>query len=288
VAETNWILEAENLSYTYMVGTPYETPALCEVNCRIRAGEIVALMGATGSGKTTLVQHFNGLLQPAAGTVKVDGIPLTDAERRRSARKTVGLLFQFPEYQLFEETVFQDIAFGPRNLDIPEQEISGLVRESMEAVGLSFAELKDRSPFSLSGGEMRRVAMAGVLAIKPRVLIMDEPTAGLDPRGRDEILALVAGLNRERGLTLVMVSHSMDEVAGMAQRIMVMDRGALVGEGTPGEVFNRRQWLESLGLDLPDCSRLMWNLKEGWGLEVSTQAYTQAQATEEIIRLWNC
>lgn len=281
-----WMLETDQLCFTYMAGTPYQTQALREVTCRVARGEIVALMGPTGCGKTTLVQHFNGILQAASGQVRVGGRALEKPGDLKWARDEVGLLFQFPEYQLFEETVFADVAFGPRNQGVGKEELPGRVCQAMELVGLSYQELKDRSPFSLSGGQMRRAALAGVLARKPQVLILDEPTAGLDPRGRDEILGLVESLNREQGLTILMISHSVDEAAALAGRILVMEGGALVGEGTPAEVFSRREWVESLGLELPEYSRLMGKLAQA-GYPVSTQVFTCSGAREEILKLWS-
>ena len=224
----------EHLNYVYMTGGPYETKVLSDVNLTIHDGEFIGLIGHTGSGKSTLVQHLNGLIMPTSGRVLVDGMDLADkGTDRRAVRQRVGLVFQYPENQLFEETVEKDIAFGPKNLGLDDAEIDRRVRDAMRRVALDYDRLHDRSVFELSGGQMRRVAIAGVLAMEPQVLVLDEPCAGLDPRGREEILGLIKRLHEEAGTTIVMVSHSMDDVASLAERVIVMNHGELVMDGAP-------------------------------------------------------
>ena len=230
----------EHLNYVYMSGGPYETHALDDVSLTIEDGEFVGLIGHTGSGKSTLVQHLNGLLLPTSGTITVDGLNIADkATDRRAIRRKVGLVFQYPENQLFEETVEKDIAFGPKNLGLDDAEIDRRVKGAMRKVALDYDALHERSVFELSGGQMRRVAIAGVLAMEPRTLVLDEPCAGLDPRGREEILGLIRDLHRDTGATIVMVSHSMDDVASLAERVIVMNHGRVAMDGTPREVFSR-------------------------------------------------
>lgn len=253
----------EHLNYVYMSGGPYETHALSDVSLTIEDGEFVGLIGHTGSGKSTLVQHLNGLLMPTSGKITVDGLDIADKHTdRRAIRRKVGLVFQYPENQLFEETVAKDIAFGPRNLGLDEQEIDRRVREAMRRVALSYEELHERSVFELSGGQMRRVAIAGVLAMEPQVLVLDEPCAGLDPRGREEILGLIRDLHREAGTTIVMVSHSMDDVASLAERVIVMNHGKVAMDGTPRDVFARGDELRAIGLDVPQAVLLADRLRE--------------------------
>ena len=253
----------EHLNYVYMSGGPYETHALSDVNLTIEDGEFVGLIGHTGSGKSTLVQHLNGLLMPTSGKITVDGLDIADKHTdRRAIRRKVGLVFQYPENQLFEETVAKDIAFGPRNLGLDEQEIDRRVREAMRRVALSYEELYERSVFELSGGQMRRVAIAGVLAMEPQVLVLDEPCAGLDPRGREEILGLIRDLHREAGTTIVMVSHSMDDVASLAERVIVMNHGKVAMDSTPRDVFARGDELRAIGLDVPQAVLLADRLRE--------------------------
>ena len=242
----------EPLNYVYMTGGPYETKALSDVNLTIHDGEFIGLIGHTGSGKSTLVQHLNGLIMPTSGRVLVDGMDLADkGTDRRAVRQRVGLVFQYPENQLFEETVEKDIAFGPKNLGLDEAEIDRRVRDAMRRVALDYDRLHERSVFELSGGQMRRVAIAGVLAMEPQVLVLDEPCAGLDPRGREEILGLIKRLHEEAGTTIVMVSHSMDDVASLAERVIVMNHGELVMDGAPRDVFACGEELRGMGLDVP-------------------------------------
>jgi energy-coupling factor transport system ATP-binding protein len=254
------------ISHVYQPGTPFEWRALEEVSLEIQDGEFWGIIGATGSGKSTLIQHLNGLLLPTSGQVIVDGIDLSKkGADLKAIRQKVGLVFQYPEHQLFGETVYEDIAFGPRNLKLPADEVERRVTLAMERVGLD-PSLRNRSPFGLSGGQARRVALAGVLAMEPKVLVLDEPTAGLDPRGREEILSLVRSFPA-LGMTVVLVSHSMDDVAALADKVAVMHRGRLAMVGTPRELFARRRELEELGLGVPAAARLVEMLRErGWSL----------------------
>lgn len=253
----------EHLNYVYMQGGPYETKALNDVSLTINDGEFIGLIGHTGSGKSTLVQHLNGLIMPSSGRVLVDGLDLADKNTdRRAIRRRVGLVFQYPENQLFEETVAKDIAFGPKNLGLDEAEIDRRVRTAMRRVALDYDKFAERSVFELSGGQMRRVAIAGVLAMEPQTLVLDEPCAGLDPRGREEILGLISDLHRESGATIVMVSHSMDDVAALAERVIVMNHGGVVMDGTPREVFAKGEELRAIGLDVPQAVELAQKLRE--------------------------
>ena len=256
-----------------MAGGPYETHALDDVSLTIEDGEFVGLIGHTGSGKSTLVQHLNGLLLPTSGTITVDGLNIADkATDRRAIRRKVGLVFQYPENQLFEETVEKDIAFGPKNLGLDDAEIDRRVKGAMRKVALDYDALHERSVFELSGGQMRRVAIAGVLAMEPRTLVLDEPCAGLDPRGREEILGLIRDLHRDTGATIVMVSHSMDDVASLAERVIVMNHGRVAMDGTPREVFSRGAELRAIGLDVPQAVLLADKLRER-GFDVPQGVY---------------
>ncbi|MGI6695380.1 MAG: energy-coupling factor transporter ATPase [Christensenellales bacterium] len=254
----------EKLTHVYQQG-PQATTALRDIDLTIEDGELLALIGHTGSGKSTLAQHLNGLVKPTSGRVLLDGhdINAPGADGRK-LRFRVGLVFQYPEHQLFEETVYKDIAFGPRNMGLSADEIDARVRGAMDMVGLSFEELKDRSPFEVSGGQMRRIALAGVLAMRPQVLVLDEPTAGLDPRARDFLLHDIKRLHDE-GTTVVMISHAMDEVARLATRIAVLEKGRLVMSGTPGEVFSRYEELTDMGLDVPQGCQLSRLIREMGG-----------------------
>ena len=272
----------EKLNYVYMAGGPYETKALNDVSLTIGDGEFIGLIGHTGSGKSTLVQHLNGLLRPTSGRILVDGLDLADKQTdRRAVRRKVGLVFQYPENQLFEETVEKDIAFGPKNLGLDDAEISRRVREAMEKVALDYNRLKDRSVFELSGGQMRRVAIAGVLAMEPGTLVLDEPCAGLDPRGREEILGLIRRLHEQAGTTIVMVSHSMDDVASLAERVIVMNRGEVYMDGAPREVFSRGDDLRAIGLDVPQAVELAQRLRER-GLPVPEGVYREEELQQAI------
>ena len=263
----------EHLNYVYMTGGPYETKALSDVNLTIHDGEFIGLIGHTGSGKSTLVQHLNGLIMPTSGRVLVDGMDLADkGTDRRAIRQRVGLVFQYPENQLFEETVEKDIAFGPKNLGLDDAEIDRRVRDAMRRVALDYDRLHERSVFELSGGQMRRVAIAGVLAMEPQVLVLDEPCAGLDPRGREEILRLIKKLHEEAGTTIVMVSHSMDDVASLAERVIVMNHGKVAMDGAPRDVFSRGAQLRAIGLDVPQAVLLADKLRER-GFDVPQGVY---------------
>lgn len=254
-------ITVKNLSYTYLPGTPFEHKALKDVNFEIADGEFVGIIGHTGSGKSTLIQVISGLLKGASGQVLVDGVDyLSKKADRRQLRRTVGVVFQYPEYQLFEETVEKDVAYGPRKMGVPESELQSRVRVALEHVGIDYELYKDTSPFSLSGGQKRKVAIAGVLAMEPSILIMDEPIAGLDPMGRESFMQLTKNLN-EVGITILMISHNMDNLAEYAGRVLVMSQGELVMNGTPQEVFSREEELLSAGLDLPEAAKLARQLR---------------------------
>ena len=275
----------EHLNYVYMTGGPYETKALSDVNLTIHDGEFIGLIGHTGSGKSTLVQHLNGLIMPTSGRVLVDGMDLADkGTDRRAIRQRVGLVFQYPENQLFEETVEKDIAFGPKNLGLDDAEIDRRVRDAMRRVALDYDRLHERSVFELSGGQMRRVAIAGVLAMEPQVLVLDEPCAGLDPRGREEILRLIKKLHEEAGTTIVMVSHSMDDVASLAERVIVMNHGELVMDGAPRDVFACGEELRGMGLDVPQAVQLADKLRER-GFDIPKGIYRIEEIKAEIEKI---
>ena len=252
---------AVNLTHVYSPDTPWTTKALDQVNLEIQDGEVIGLIGHTGSGKSTLVQHFNGLLKPTSGTLQVQGIEVTKGANLRPLRRKVGLVFQYPEHQLFEENVVLDVAFGLKNLGLPREEIQQRVEQALSAVGIDYQRFKDRSPFELSGGQMRRVAIAGVLAMEPEVLILDEPTAGLDPHTRKDLLEHLRRVQKERGLTLIIVSHSMDDIATMVNRILVMDKGKIAAQGSPGEIFSQGEKLRRIGLDVPPLTQLILALR---------------------------
>ena len=276
------MIRCERVTYVYGRGTPLEVPALTEVSVAIGSGEIVGIIGATGSGKSTLVQTMNGLLRPTSGRVLLDDVDI-NAPRvdRRRVRQQVGLLFQYPEHQLFEETVLGDVAFGPRNLGLPEEEARDRARRALELAGLPPDRFGPRSPFELSGGEMRRAAIAGVLAMEPRMLILDEPTAGLDPLGRRDLLTYIRRLHSERGLTIVLITHSMDAVAQLCERLLVLDRGRLVADGPIRSVFADVSRLASLGLGLPQVTQLAQRLRER-GLPVRPDVLTVEEARVAI------
>ena len=275
-------IEVRNLSHIYHKGSPSETAALKDISFRIEDGEFVGLIGPTGSGKSTLIQHLNGLLKPTSGEVLVDGEDIWGRSMSlRKLRQRVGLVFQYAEQQVFEETVRDDIAFGPRNLGLSEKEVQERVLEAAKMVGLP-EELLGRSPFELSGGQLRRVAIAGVVAMKPEVLILDEPAAGLDPRGRDAILSSVKEMHRS-GMTVILVSHNMEDVARLCERILVLNKGELVADGTPREIFSRNELVRKIGLKPPDVVSLMEKLRErGWN--VRTDIVTIDEALGEILR----
>ena len=278
-------IQVEHLTHTYMTDSPFAATALEDVSLTIEDGELIGLLGHTGSGKTTLVQHLNGLLKPTSGKVVVDGLDITEKDvSLLEVRRRVGLVFQYPEYQLFEETVARDVAFGPRNLGLSEQEVDERVRYALQEVGLVYEDIAERSPFELSGGQMRRVAIAGVLAMRPKTLILDEPTAGLDPAGRRSILGMIRELHAAGGLTVVMVSHNMDDISSLATRLVVMSRGKMVLTGTPREVFQHRELLESIGLGIPQAAELTQQLiAEGYPLPADL--YTPAEVAEALLKL---
>ena len=277
------ILEVRNLDYIYSAGTPFEHKALDNVSFALEPGEFVGIIGHTGSGKSTLMQQMNGLLKPTSGQVLLDGVDIwSDKKLTRQARFRVGLVFQYPEYQLFEETVYRDIAFGPKNMGLEEKEVDRRVREAAGFVGLTEAQL-EVSPFDLSGGQKRRVAIAGVIAMEPEVLILDEPTAGLDPVGRAEILGNIEAYRQAKNATIMMVSHSMEDVARLTDRLLVMNGSRLAMDGTPAEVFSRAQELLAMGLNIPQVTQVFLKLK-ALGLDVKS-VYTMEQAVAEIVRL---
>ena len=277
------VLQIKNLHHVYSPGTPFEHVALNDVTFSVARGEFIGIIGHTGSGKSTLMQHMNGLLKPTSGDILLDGQDIwSDKKLTRQCRFRVGLVFQYPEYQLFEETVYKDIAFGPKNMGLDKEEIDRRVREAAGFVGLTDAQL-EVSPFELSGGQKRRVAIAGVIAMEPEVLILDEPTAGLDPEGREEILSNINAYRKAKNATIMMVSHSMADVARMADRLLVMNKASLAMDGTPDQVFARAEELLSMGLDIPDVTRVFIRLKE-LGLDVEP-VYTVEQAVAALTRL---
>ena len=279
-------IEVVHLTHCYSEGSALRTVALNDVSFRIEDGEFVGIIGHTGSGKSTLVQHLNGLLKPSSGQVLIDGEDLNGEHvNRRELRRRIGLVFQYPEYQLFEETVAKDIAFGPKNQGLSADEIAERVRYAMDCVHLDYEKYAERSPFELSGGQMRRVAIAGVLAMKPSVLILDEPTAGLDPRGRDKILAMLEELHVRENVTILMVSHSMDDMARLATRLIVMSEGKIVAEGTPREIFARQEMMVSIGLDVPDAARLCALLRAK-GYDIPADLFRPEELKEQLLRLW--
>ena len=277
------ILQVQNLNYIYSIGTPFQHQALEDVSFTINRGEFIGIIGHTGSGKSTLMQQLNGLLKPISGKILLDGKDIwSDKKLTRQARFRVGLVFQYPEYQLFEETVYKDIAFGPKNMGLKADEIDRRVREAAKVVGLTEQQLQV-SPFDLSGGQKRRVAIAGVIAMEPEVLILDEPTAGLDPAGREEILQNIENYRRSRNATIMMVSHSMDDVARLTDRLLVMNGAHLAMDGTPAEVFARAEDLVEMGLNIPEVTRVFLELKK-MGLPVEP-VYTIDQAVAALTKL---
>ena len=279
----NPILEIKNLTYTYSAGTPFEHTALDNISFQVNRGEFIGIIGHTGSGKSTLMQQLNGLLKPTAGTVMLDGKDIwSDKKLTRQARFRVGLVFQYPEYQLFEETVYQDISFGPRNMGLDEKEIDRRVREAAGFVGLSEQQLSV-SPFDLSGGQKRRVAIAGVIAMEPEVLILDEPTAGLDPVGRADILGNIQSYRKAKNATIMMVSHSMEDVARLTDRLLVLNGSKLAMQGSPVEVFAHAEQLKQMGLSIPQVTQIFLHLRD-LGLEVDN-VYTIDQAVKVLKQL---
>lgn len=277
-------IKIENLTHIYMKDTVFQHIALEDITMAIEDGEFLGLIGHTGSGKSTLIQHLNGLLKPTSGRILLDDVDINSKEASlKTVRQKVGLVFQYPEHQLFEETVYKDIAFGPKNLGLDNKEIEKRVKSSLEMVGLNYNEIKDSSPFDLSGGQKRRIAIAGVIAMKPKVLILDEPTAGLDPRGRDEILNQIKELHKKEKMTVILVSHSMEDIAKLVDKIIVMNKGKIMLMDTPDKVFKEIKLLENVGLGVPQVSYLMRELKEkGFPLE---DAISTAEAKEMILKV---
>ena len=277
------ILQVQDLTHTYSAGTPFEHTALENINFTVHRGEFIGIIGHTGSGKSTLMQHLNGLLKPTSGKILLDGKDIwADKKLTRQARFRVGLVFQYPEYQLFEETVYKDIAFGPKNMGLSKEEIDRRVRQAAEFVGLTEQQLQV-SPFDLSGGQKRRVAIAGVIAMEPEVLILDEPTAGLDPVGREEILSNIQRYREAKNATIMMVSHSMNDVARLSDRLLVLSGAHIAMNGTPDEVFRRAHELAEIGLDIPEITRIFMRLRE-LGLPVEP-VYTMEQAVAALKKL---
>lgn len=271
----------ENLSHIYMQGTPFEKKALENINLKIEDGEFVGIIGHTGSGKSTLIQHFNGLLKPTSGRVLINDMDTTGKELKE-LRRVVGIVFQYPEHQLFEETVYKDIAFGLYKQKLQEEEVRSEVMKVIEAVGLK-EDVLDKSPFELSGGQKRRVAIAGVLAMKPQILILDEPTAGLDPKGRDEILGFITGIHKTIGITVILISHSMEDIARLVDRVIVMNKGQIEIDGPVRKVYSDIQRLEGIGLSAPQIAYLMRELKKICP-QVSDGIYTVEAAKTELLR----
>lgn len=279
------MIKAENVCYVYQIGMPFERQALKNINLEIDDGSLVAIIGHTGSGKSTLIQHFNALVKPTSGKIEIDGINVTskDADLKLVRRK-VGIVFQYPEHQLFEETVYKDIAFGPKNMGLSVEEIDRRVRESAKMLGIKEKHL-EKSPFDLSGGQKRRVAIAGVLAMRPSVLILDEPTAGLDPKGRDDILEIIKKLHeKNEKMIIIFVSHSMEDVAKTAEKVIVMNEGHVEMMGTVDEVFSKSKKLQKIGLDIPQITRLTNKLKDA-GYDLPDNIYTVEEAAEAIKKL---
>ena len=276
-------IDIKNLCYTYGENTLFEVAALKDITLSINDGEYVALIGHTGSGKTTLAQHFNGLLRANSGQIMVEGIDLSIKKADLMAlRQRVGLVFQYPEYQLFEETVFKDIAFGPKNLGLSKEEITERVYSTMELVGLDKSEA-ERSPFELSGGQKRRAAIAGVLSMRPKVLVLDEPIAGLDPQGKEEILALIKSYHIQYNATIIIISHNMDDIARVADRVIALNQGTIALDGTPREVFSHYEELISMGLGLPTISKVVYELNKK-GKNVPADIITSEQLFDYILR----
>ena len=277
------ILQIEHLTHTYSAGTPFQRSAVDDMNLSMMDGEFLGIIGHTGSGKSTLIQHLNGLLKPTSGRILLQGRDIwADPKKIRDVRFQVGLVFQYPEYQLFEETVYKDIAFGPKNMGLDEADIDRRVRDAAAFVGLTEAML-DKSPYELSGGQKRRVAIAGVIAMEPKVLVLDEPTAGLDPRGRDDILARIQDYHRAKNASVVLVSHSMEEIARNVDRIVVLSDSHVFMEGTPRQVFARADELEQVGLDIPQVTKVALALRRR-GLPVDTAVYTVEALRDALLR----
>lgn len=278
------IIKTEDLTYTYSIGTPFQKTAVDRVNLEIEEGEFVGVIGHTGSGKSTLIQHFNGLIAPTSGKIYVDGEDLwADKAKLRATRFKVGLVFQYPEYQLFEETVYKDIAFGPKNMGCNPDQVDEMVKEAARFVGIN-PKMMEKSPFELSGGQKRRVAIAGVIAMRPKVLILDEPTAGLDPKGRDQILGQIKEYHQEEGNTILLVSHSMEDIAKYASKALVMNKSKLFMYDTIENIFSHSNDIQNMGLTIPQISRVFAKLRKD-GYNLSENIYTVQQAKNELVRI---
>ena len=279
-------IKVRNLTYVYDEGMPFENRAINDISFDIEDNDFVGLIGHTGSGKSTLIQHLNGLLKPSSGSIYINDFEITQKDiNLTEIRKRVGVVFQYPEYQLFEETIEKDIAFGPGNMGLDQEEITKRVKASMEAVGLDYEKYREKSPFELSGGQKRRVAIAGVIAMDPEVLILDEPTAGLDPGGREEIFELIKKLHRERNITVILSSHSMDDMAKLVKTLIVMNNGKIEFMGNPREVFNNNaNRLKEIGLDIPQVLELAIKLREK-GFDIRQDIITPEEAKDEILRV---
>ena len=279
-------IKVRNLTYIYDEGMPFENRAIDDISFDIEDNDFVGLIGHTGSGKSTLIQHLNGLLKPSSGSIYINDFEITQKDMNLTEiRKRVGVVFQYPEYQLFEETIEKDIAFGPGNMGLDQEEITKRVKASMEAVGLDYEKYREKSPFELSGGQKRRVAIAGVIAMDPEVLILDEPTAGLDPGGREEIFELIKKLHRERNITVILSSHSMDDMAKLVKTLIVMNKGKIEFMGNPREVFNNNAHrLKEIGLDIPQVLELAIKLREK-GFDIRQDIITPEEAKDEILRV---
>ncbi|MFR8073076.1 MAG: energy-coupling factor transporter ATPase [Anaerovoracaceae bacterium] len=273
------------MTHIYSEGLPHESVALENVSFNVEDGQLVGVIGHTGSGKSTLVQHLNGLLRPKSGTIVVGDVDITaDGVVMRDIRRKIGLVFQYPEYQLFEETVAKDVAFGPGNLGLSQEETEQRVKEAIQMVGLDYDAVKNVSPFELSGGQKRRVAIAGVIAMKPEILILDEPTAGLNPKAHDDILAMVRAIHEQEKNIIFLISHNMNDIAAMADKVIVMDRGQVAMDGTPAQVFSRGEELKAMGLALPDSMELVARLRRA-GMDIDTSCLTMEQAADEIAKV---
>lgn len=279
-------IKVRNLTYIYDEGMPFENRAIDDISFDIEDNDFVGLIGHTGSGKSTLIQHLNGLLKPSSGSIYINDFEITQKDiNLTEIRKRVGVVFQYPEYQLFEETIEKDIAFGPGNMGLDQEEITKRVKASMEAVGLDYEKYREKSPFELSGGQKRRVAIAGVIAMDPEVLILDEPTAGLDPGGREEIFELIKKLHRERNITVILSSHSMDDMAKLVKTLIVMNKGKIEFMGNPRDVFNNNAHrLKEIGLDIPQVLELAIKLREK-GFDIRQDIITPEEAKDEILRV---
>ena len=277
-------IQVKNLTHIYEKGMPNESIALENISFEVEDGSFLGVIGHTGSGKSTLLQHLNGLLKPTEGTIVIGGVDITSPEVSMvDIRKRIGLVFQYPEYQLFEETVAKDVAFGPKNLGLSKEEIDERVKEAIELVGLDYEAIKDRSPFELSGGQKRRVAIAGVVAMRPEVLILDEPTAGLDPKAHKDVLKMIETVHEKTGNIIILVSHNMADIARMSDKVLVIDSGHMVMIGTPKEVFSEREKLANVGLDLPPITQLTENLRQK-GLGIEDTILSVDEAAEQIAK----